>query len=103
MALTCCACGADNPAGKKFCGDCGTALENRCPQCGADHVRISGRVVLQIAAHVGTRDGGAFEMPVVAVAVYDAETRLQEVDIYDFEQISEAQARFEERCAERAL
>jgi hypothetical protein len=37
MALTCRACGADNPAGKKFCGDCGTALENRCPQCGADN------------------------------------------------------------------
>ena len=26
MALTCRACGADNPAGKKFCGDCGVAL-----------------------------------------------------------------------------
>jgi ribosomal protein L40E len=37
MALTCRACGADNPAGKKFCGDCGTVLENRCAQCGADN------------------------------------------------------------------
>ena len=35
--MTCAHCGSDNPAGKKFCGDCGAALENRCPQCGADN------------------------------------------------------------------
>ena len=35
--MICPDCGSDNPAGKKFCGDCGTALENRCPQCGADN------------------------------------------------------------------
>ena len=35
--MTCAHCGSDNPAGKKFCGDCGTALENRCPHCGADN------------------------------------------------------------------
>src|SRR5262245_26774837 len=34
--MTCRRCGSDNPAGKKFCGDCGAALDNRCPQCGAD-------------------------------------------------------------------
>ena len=39
MALSCRACGADNPTGKKFCGDCGTALENRCPRCGANNPR----------------------------------------------------------------
>jgi predicted amidophosphoribosyltransferase len=35
--MTCPHCGNDNPAGKKFCGDCGAAQENRCPQCGADN------------------------------------------------------------------
>src|SRR5215468_2474599 len=35
--MRCSACQSDNPAGKKFCGDCGAALENRCPQCGADN------------------------------------------------------------------
>ena len=35
--MRCSACRADNPAGKKFCGDCGEALENRCPHCGADN------------------------------------------------------------------
>src|SRR5262245_47308914 len=35
-ALRCSACGFDNPAGMRFCGQCGTALAARCPQCGAD-------------------------------------------------------------------
>jgi len=35
--MTCAHCAGANPAGKKFCGDCGGALENRCPQCGADN------------------------------------------------------------------
>ena len=34
---TCAICGSDNPAGKKFCGECGAALGNRCPHCGADN------------------------------------------------------------------
>src|ERR1051326_3275023 len=36
-AMTCSHCGSDNPAGKRFCGDCGSVLENRCPHCGADN------------------------------------------------------------------
>jgi predicted amidophosphoribosyltransferase len=35
--MKCPGCGSDNPAGKRFCGDCGTALESRCSQCGADN------------------------------------------------------------------
>jgi class 3 adenylate cyclase/tetratricopeptide (TPR) repeat protein len=35
--MTCSHCGGDNAAGKKFCGDCGGALESRCPQCGAEN------------------------------------------------------------------
>jgi predicted ATPase/class 3 adenylate cyclase len=34
--VTLCAnCGAENPAGKKFCGDCGSALALLCSSCGA--------------------------------------------------------------------
>jgi class 3 adenylate cyclase/tetratricopeptide (TPR) repeat protein len=33
--LTCHACGVPNPAGNRFCGDCGTALAPACPSCGA--------------------------------------------------------------------
>jgi class 3 adenylate cyclase len=32
--MRCSKCESDNPAGKKFCGDCGTPLENGCLKCG---------------------------------------------------------------------
>src|SRR4029079_4692451 len=32
---TCLNCGADNPVGQRFCGDCGTALALACSSCGA--------------------------------------------------------------------
>jgi class 3 adenylate cyclase/predicted ATPase len=35
--MRCAKCGADNPAAKRFCGDCGAALANRCGQCGAEN------------------------------------------------------------------
>jgi class 3 adenylate cyclase len=34
---TCAVCDSENPAGKKFCGECGAALGSRCPHCGADN------------------------------------------------------------------
>src|SRR6266849_3370002 len=35
--MRCAKCGAENPASKRFCGDCGAALVNRCAQCGAEN------------------------------------------------------------------
>jgi predicted amidophosphoribosyltransferase len=35
--MQCAKCGSDNPAGKKFCGDCGARLRNSCPKCGAEN------------------------------------------------------------------
>ena len=32
---TCPACGAEHPAGARFCPSCGTALDQGCPTCGA--------------------------------------------------------------------
>ena len=32
--MTCPACGHQNPAGMKFCGECGTRLASGCPACG---------------------------------------------------------------------
>jgi class 3 adenylate cyclase/tetratricopeptide (TPR) repeat protein len=34
--MLCAKCGAENPAGKRFCGDCGATLANRCGKCGAE-------------------------------------------------------------------
>jgi class 3 adenylate cyclase len=36
--VTCSACGAENPAGHKFCGECGAALATGCPACGRQFV-----------------------------------------------------------------
>lgn len=35
MAVTCLSCAAENPEGKRFCGDCGAPLAVTCPNCGA--------------------------------------------------------------------
>src|SRR5438105_4233331 len=34
--MICQQCRFENPAGMRFCGQCGTPLALRCPQCGAD-------------------------------------------------------------------
>jgi class 3 adenylate cyclase/tetratricopeptide (TPR) repeat protein len=33
----CTNCGAENPVGKRFCGDCGSTLASGCPSCGAEN------------------------------------------------------------------
>src|SRR5215471_11551751 len=33
----CTNCGAENPADKRFCGDCGSSLAVECPNCGAEN------------------------------------------------------------------
>src|SRR5579863_1002138 len=35
--MRCSNCKTENPAGKKFCGDCGAALANLCPKCGGEN------------------------------------------------------------------
>ncbi len=35
--MKCEKCGAENPAGKRFCGDCGEPLANLCPKCGSEN------------------------------------------------------------------
>src|SRR6266849_6732033 len=35
--MECPSCGAINPDGKKFCGECAAALPVRCPACGSEN------------------------------------------------------------------
>src|SRR2546421_3297701 len=35
--VVCSNCGAENPAGKRFCGDCGSALASVCSSCGGSN------------------------------------------------------------------
>jgi hypothetical protein len=36
--MRCPSCGGENPAGTKFCIECGIPLPHRCPQCGAENL-----------------------------------------------------------------
>src|SRR5206468_79691 len=57
----CPSCGAENPSGKKFCGDCGTALAMTCSSCGS-------------AIEPGKKFCGDCGAPVEAVAIEVAGT-----------------------------
>src|SRR6059036_937256 len=35
--MQCAACGSENEAGRKFCGECGSALSLPCPTCGGSN------------------------------------------------------------------
>jgi predicted ATPase/class 3 adenylate cyclase len=35
--MRCSKCATENPAGKKFCGGCGSTLSAKCPRCGAEN------------------------------------------------------------------
>jgi membrane protease subunit (stomatin/prohibitin family) len=37
VGAVCPACGKVNPIGQKFCGDCGAKLAKKCPACGTDN------------------------------------------------------------------
>jgi class 3 adenylate cyclase/tetratricopeptide (TPR) repeat protein len=52
--VTCGTCGADNPAGQKFCGECGSALARTCPSCGT--ANVAGQ---KFCGECGTPLGGA--------------------------------------------
>ena len=64
-----------------------------------DHIRMSNRAFFMDSAIVGTRDGGAFEMPALGVFEIDDLGKLRRADLYDPEQFDAAQARFEQIVA----
>jgi ketosteroid isomerase-like protein len=61
-----------------------------------DHVRTSLRGVLFSLTWQGTREGGAFEIPLLAVVELDAEGRQVAIDLFDTDKLDRAQARFAE-------
>ena len=68
--MTCPACGHQNPAGMKFCGECGTRLASGCPACGFQNppgMKFCGECGAPQAATVATASAaaGASARPVV--------------------------------------
>ena len=64
-----------------------------------DHVRVRGRVCLLESVQEGTREGGRFENPMLAVLEYDEDGRTVSMEVYDTAQLEQARARFEELSA----
>src|SRR2546426_11100138 len=64
VAGTCASCGADNPAGFKFCGQCGAPLAAGCPSCGfvnPDGFRFCGQCGTALPTDAGA--GGPTVVP----------------------------------------
>jgi hypothetical protein len=61
-----------------------------------DHVRTCDRgALLEVVWH-GSRDGGAFEIPLISVSELDERGAVCRYDIYDLDQVEQAKARFAE-------
>src|SRR5215204_1599528 len=87
--MTCAACGSENEAGRKFCGECGNPLARACPSCGAPNapnVKFCGECGTALAAEPAPPPRAA------SVATPQAERRLVSVlfaDLVGFTAASE--------------
>jgi hypothetical protein len=61
-----------------------------------DHTEESDRGALAIVTTLGTREGGAFGIPRVAVEERDAQGRTCRIDMYDLDRLDAARSRFAE-------
>jgi class 3 adenylate cyclase/tetratricopeptide (TPR) repeat protein len=87
--FSCPSCGSANEAGRKFCGECGSALAQVCPSCGTPNppgVKFCGECGTALA-------GAAAAPPPVAASAPTAERRLVSVlfaDLVGFTTLSES-------------
>jgi class 3 adenylate cyclase/tetratricopeptide (TPR) repeat protein len=91
--VTVCAnCGAENPADKRFCGDCGTALALTCAACGAENPEGK-KFCGDCGAPLGEAPMEAAPAPPAPVEAPVAERRLVSVlfaDLVGFTTLSES-------------
>ena len=60
--MNCAKCGHGNPAGTKFCGECGTRLVSGCAACGAENPpgnKFCGACGAQLGAGAAAREAPA--------------------------------------------
>jgi class 3 adenylate cyclase/tetratricopeptide (TPR) repeat protein len=85
--VTCEACGSQNDAGRKFCGECGAALSLGCPSCGAANAAST-----KFCGECGTSLLGPVDAVLPQAAAPAAERRLVSVlfaDLVGFTSLSE--------------
>ena len=61
-----------------------------------DHFRSDARGFCSVGVWEGSREGGRYELPLVAVLELDEQKRIARADIYDGDQLDQARARFDE-------
>ncbi|HEV2170523.1 MAG TPA: adenylate/guanylate cyclase domain-containing protein, partial [Candidatus Binatus sp.] len=76
--MRCASCGTENPAGMKFCGNCGAALRRRCPQCGHENppeFKFCGECGTALAS---AREAATSAQPVSTAAQTQVRVRLEQ-------------------------
>src|SRR6476646_547351 len=97
---TCGNCGAENPTGKGFCGDCGAALAAPCPSCGAENPpgkRFCGDCGAELEATTAAprrREGAVSERRLVTVLFADLVGFTSLSESRDAEEVRELLSRY---------
>src|ERR1041385_8774378 len=100
---TCANCGAENPAGNRFCGDCGTPLAAACPECGAENPpgqRFCGQcgTALNAPAAQPAREAAVSERRLVTVLFADLVGFTPLSESRDAEEVRELLSRYFDSC-----
>src|ERR687891_3016347 len=99
----CASCGAENAAGRKFCGSCGTALARSCPSCGAANepdVSFCGECGSRLDAGQppAAREAASAERRLVTVLFADLVGFTAQSESRDVEETRELLSRYFETC-----
>jgi class 3 adenylate cyclase/tetratricopeptide (TPR) repeat protein len=107
VGVICGACGAENEPGRKFCGECGTALATPCPHCGSPNaptVKFCGECGTRLddatpaAAPAPTRAAPVSERRLVSVLFADLVGFTSLSESRDAEEVREFLTRYFETC-----
>jgi class 3 adenylate cyclase/tetratricopeptide (TPR) repeat protein len=99
----CASCGAENAAGRKFCGSCGTALARSCPSCGAANepdVSFCGECGSRLDAEQppAAREAASAERRLVTVLFADLVGFTAQSESRDVEETRELLSRYFDTC-----
>ena len=103
--ITCSNCGAENPLGQKFCGECGTALAATCSSCGAANPpgqKFCGEcgTVLEVTPRSGAPPAVAVERRLVSVLFADLVGFTPHSEQRDAEEVRDLLSRYFEVAAD---
>src|SRR6266508_3463176 len=101
--MQCAACGSENEAGRKFCGECGSALSAICPSCGGSNtpgVKFCGECGVALGGESTpiSRPAPATERKHVSVLFADLVGFTTLSEARDAEEVRELLSAYFERC-----